>query len=416
MSKHKARANPMFLRAALTFVAIALTLTACGSSGGKSTPNASGSQAPTSASAPITVGFLCDCSGAFGSQGQASYDVFNSWVKTINSAGGIKGHKVQVIFENDSENPGTSATNAQTVISDKVDIIADADDLDATWAQKAEAANIPVIGPTDTSVQFYTNPDFYPEGQTNDSAVYAVAAVAKAADLTNTGIMYCAEVPVCHNYALILKSSGTTLGIPMVYSTSIAATAPNYTAQCVAAQQAHVQGLLVADAASVTVKVSTDCAQQGYNPTYVYQATGYQDSERTSPMGVNLLMEAPILPYFANTPSIRQMNAAVDQYYPGLRANTQVWSSIETWAWPTGILLEDAVSAGGLTPASQPTAAEITTGLEALKGDTLQGWSPPLTFAAGKTHSVSCWFSAQVKNHVATMLDNDKLTCEKGSA
>jgi branched-chain amino acid transport system substrate-binding protein len=45
-----------------------------------------------------------------------------------------------------------------------------------------------------------------------------------------------------------------------------------------------------------------------------------------------------------------------------------------------------AVKAGGLTPSTTPSPGEIVTGLQSLKGDTLDGWSPPLTFAAGQPH------------------------------
>ena len=81
---------------------------------------------------------------------------------------------------------------------------------------------------------FGTNPDFYPEAQTNASATYASVATAKTAGATNIGDIYCAESPVCAMSVPVFKAAGKQLGVPLTYSAEVAATAPNYTAQCVA--------------------------------------------------------------------------------------------------------------------------------------------------------------------------------------
>ena len=129
----------------------------------------------------------------------------------------------------------------------------------------------------------------------------------------------------------------------------------------------------------------------------------------------NLWSEYNDRPYWATTPSIEQMNAAVDKYYPGLRTNVNAWSQGAAEAWPAGILLADAVKAGGLQGTDSPSAAEIVKGLESLHGDTLQGWAPPLTFPAGKAHPISCWFIAKVQNGVASLSDGGNVTCAGGT-
>jgi branched-chain amino acid transport system substrate-binding protein len=119
----------------------------------------------------------------------------------------------------------------------------------------------------------------------------------------------------------------------------------------------------------------------------------------------------PNPPYRVNTPAHNTMNAAINKYYPGLEDNANIWSGSWPLAWPSGLLLEDAVKARGLGATGTPSAAEIVTGLESLKGDTLEGLLPPLTFAPGKPHSVDCWFTSQVLNGQPQLLDNGKLTC-----
>jgi branched-chain amino acid transport system substrate-binding protein len=108
------------------------------------------------------------------------------------------------------------------------------------------------------------------------------------------------------------------------------------------------------------------------------------------------------------------MNAAINTYYPGLENNANVWSGSSPLAWPSGVLLEDAVKAGGLGANDSPSAAEIVKGLESLKGDTLQGMSPPLSFASGKPHPVDCWFTSRVVNGQPQLVNSGKPTCSAG--
>ena len=104
----------------------------------------------------------------------------------------------------------------------------------------------------------------------------------------------------------------------------------------------------------------------------------------------------------------------VDKYYPGLRNNATAWGESDAMAWVSGLLLEDGIKAGGLTASATPTAAEILSGLNSLKGDSLNGMAPPLTFTAGKPHPLDCWFTTRLKNGVPSLVNGGKVTCENG--
>ena len=72
---------------------------------------------------------------------------------------------------------------------------------------------------------------------------------------------------------------------------------------------------------------------------------------------------------------------------PGIRNNSTEWTQLAAQAWPSGILLEDAIKAGALATNAAPTATEVFKGLYSLKGETLQGWSPPsVSSPAKRTH------------------------------
>jgi branched-chain amino acid transport system substrate-binding protein len=384
-------------------------------SGAPATSASASPTAPASATAaaatgaPVTVGVLCSCSGPFGSTIASAWSVVQAWQKSVNAAGGLNGHPVQLVEKDNGSNPGTALTDADAIIADKVDVIVDLDILDSLWQKAASAAKVPVIGGNFSSPAYYTDADWYPSGQTNDSITYSVAATAKQAGATNLADFYCAESVQCQQSVPLIKAAGKSLGVPDVYDASISATAPNYTAQCVAAQQAGVKAIFIGDSISVIAKVAANCNTQGYDPIYITEGTGFTNQALTAP-GLNghLWSSYPVLPYFSDAPAVTAMNAVLDKYDPGLRENALTWSEFAAQAWTAGLLLAQAVKNEG-SAASSP--AGITAGLNAVSGATLGGFTPTLTFTAGHPHPVDCWYTGRVKNGKASQVGG--LTCEK---
>jgi len=364
--------------------------------------------------APITVGVVCTCSGAFGADILAAEDTYRAYVNTVNSSGGLNGHKIVLTLEDDAGNPGTSVSDAQTLVSDHVDAILDLSIVDQTWQSAVQASKIPVVGGNETETPFYTSPDFFPEGQTNDSVTYANVVTAKAAGATNLGNLYCAEAASCAEGVPLITAAGKQLGVPDIYNAEIAATAPNYTAQCVAAQQAKVSAVFIGDASTIISRVAANCAQQNYTPIWVTEGEGFGLGMASTPgLSTKLWSEYGTAPFFDHIAAITAMNKAVDKYYPGLRNNQNAWTQIAAEAWASGLLLSDAVTASHLSKTATPSSAGITKGLLSLKNDTLQGMAPPLTFTSGD-HSVDCWFTARVVNGTPKVVNGGHVTCHKG--
>jgi branched-chain amino acid transport system substrate-binding protein len=401
------------LVAAAAAAAIVASLSACSSSS-----SSSGSGTPTGGStagsgAPISVGVMCSCSGAFGSNVSVGWSVVQDWQKSVNAAGGLNGHQVTLIEKDDASVPGTALTDAQALISAKVDVIIDLDILDEVWQKAASGAQIPVIGGNFSSPSYYADPNWYPSGQTNDSITYSVAATAKTAGATKLADFYCAEAPQCQESVPLLKTDGQKVGVPVVYNASIAATAPNYTAQCVAAKQAGVNAIFIGDSTSVIARVASDCTQQGYTPTYVTEGTGFTNQALTAPgLKDHLWSSYPILPFFSTAPAVTAMNTVLDKYSPGLRQATATWSEFAAQAWTGGLLLAAAVKNAGVTASGAVTPAVITQGLDKVSNETLGGFSPALTFTAGKAHPVDCWYTGRVQGGTASQVG--ALSCQKG--
>lgn len=400
--------------------AAALLVTACSSSGSSSSDHAGGggtsSDSSSASGTPIKIGTICSCTGPTGSTFAAIGDVAKAWAKSVNAAGGIAGHPVDLIFKDDANNPGTSVTAVQSLISDDVAAIIDASNLEAAWGKAAATAKIPVIGGLFAAEEYYHDPDFYPTGQTDDSAAYADVLTAKTAGATNLGHLYCAEAPTCQKGVAAHKAAGKQLGVPLVYSAAISATAPNYTAQCLAAKQAGVTALFIGDAPPIVAHIAQDCTRQGYKPIYVLQGGAFTDMLATTPgLKDTLWMTWSILPYFADTAAVRKMTSAVDKYYPGLRKNADSWSGLAPQVWTAGLLIEKAVQEAGTDPDTTITGTQLVKVLDSLHNERLDGWSPPLTFTAGKPHPVGCWFTARVQHGKPVLANGGKLSCKNGS-
>lgn len=395
---------------------LGLVLTGCGSSHGQGT--ASGRTDRSSAGgAAITVGVVCSCSGTFGSDFISAEHVYEAWVNTVNAGGGIDGHHIALKLEDDGGTAGTSVTDATQLISDHVDAILDESIADQTWASAVQKAAIPVVGGNATEVPFYSNPDFYPEGTTNDAAFSALVATAKQAGATKVAFLYCAEAPSCASGVPLVKAAATKAGLADLLNDDISATAPNYTAQCVAAQQDHIDGLIIAAASVAEAQsLASDCNRQGYKPALMLQGEALGPNVNQSASFAEALWSPyDDAPLWSSSPEVQKMNTAIDKYYPGLRQSVLNYTQLAANAWDSGLLLQAAVDAGGLTATATPSAAEISTGLNSFKGETLDGTAPPLTFRAGQPHPVDCWFTAHWVNGQPQLLGGGRTACSSAS-
>jgi branched-chain amino acid transport system substrate-binding protein len=419
--RHKWSAALRGLGALAAVIIIAACSSNASTTGGSATTGGSSSQAASSASAaaaggsPIKIGVICDCSGPLASAGTDAPDIYQAWADTVNAAGGINGHQIQVVLDNDGSNPATALTDVENLVdSDHVIALVDLSNLDETFASFVKSHDVPVIGMNTSETPMFSNSAFYPQAQTEDALFASIIDSAKRSGATNLGLVYCAEAVQCQEAIAPLKAATKSLNLPLDYSAEIAATAPNYTAQCVAAQQAHITALFIADIANVAAKVAQDCSQQGYHPLYVIDGQDLVGSWATTPgLKDNLVGPSPNIPFYADTPAVAAMNAALDKYYPGMREKVDVYNEFSMGAWPSGLLFEAAAKAGGVgANGTAPTSADLIKGLNSLKSETLDGMAPPLTFTAGQPHPADCWFTYALKNGKFSLPNGTSTTCE----
>ncbi len=117
-------------------------------------------------------------------------NVYRAWANSVNDSGGINGHPIKIYLQDDTGTPGTSVTDVHTLIdSDQVIALVDMTSSDETWASYVQSKDIPVIGGGTSTTPMFSNPDFYPEGQTEDALFPSIIDAAKGAGATDLGLL-----------------------------------------------------------------------------------------------------------------------------------------------------------------------------------------------------------------------------------
>ena len=216
-----------------------------------------------------------------------------------------------------------------------------------------------MVGGNISDSTFNTFPDFYPQGQTLDSVTEATVLAAKGAGAKSLGIIYCSEAPTCLQSAGEDKTAAGGVGVSVGYEAQASSSAPNYTAQCVAAQQAKAQGIILLYAPATAGTIAANCATQGYNPIYAMEggAINFHFSESATGLKNDLVGPFTDLPSISSNPEIQQMNSALSKEYPGIE-DKAAWTEEAPSAWAAALLLAAAAKDGGLTSGGTPSAAD----------------------------------------------------------
>jgi branched-chain amino acid transport system substrate-binding protein len=367
-------------------------------SGSTGSVGSSGTSAPSGAApsgTPIKVGLIGGFTGPLASSVFAARPALEAWVSYVNDNGGINGHPVQMIVEDDQSNPGVSLTDVHTLISDHVVALFDISNFDSQWSSFVAQNQVPIIPANSTTIGTLTSSDFFTPGETIDALAPSVAQAVGKVGAKKLAVIYCAESPDCSQLTAPIKHAASALGVTVPYAAAISATAPSYTAPCLAAQQSGAQAVFVGDAVSVLMNVARDCARQGFNPVYigVDGAVGPSFASATG-WSNGMIAAQPNVPFFVNnTPATMTMYGAFNKYQPGFVSNPN-FNELAVEGWAAGMLFELAAKDGQLGVGGAPTTAEVYSGLysPALQGQTLDGLAPPLHFTQGKTNVNDCWF------------------------
>ncbi len=360
-----------------------------------------GSAGAATSKGTINIGDICSCTGPLGASYEVGPPALVAWAKSVNANGGVDGYKINVIYKDDQSNPGTSLSEAQSLISSNVAAIVDNTNYDTSWEQAAETAHIPIIGGGAVSALPLTSSNVFSIQTTED--VYALAQVlsAKKVDKTKIGDLYCAEAPACSELVPILQKTAKAVGgVTVAYTARISASQPNYTAECLAAQQAGVNILSIGESITAVEHVLGDCVKQGYSPWVQTGNGAVSPSNLTTPaMGEHAIGYETDIPFFeTSAPPVQQYLRAIKKYEPQILHNSN-YDEIALANWISGLAIGQAIQAGLQGKSGGFTTQDVYDGLYTFHNNTLGGAAPPLTYKSGQTNPVHCWFWIGINDH-----------------
>ena len=392
-------------RLAATIAVGALALTGCGSGSSK---NVSAESKLTGT--PFVLGSICSCTGPLAASLGRSLDVVGAWAKYVNAHGGLNGHPVKVVTEDDGQNPAKGLAAAKKLVEqDHVQaIVGEMSTVDTAWAGYVDSKGIPVVGGQPVDATFMTDANFFPSGTTLPVLLLGEISVAAGAGHKTLGVLYCSETPVCAQLPKILEPLGAQAGLKVV-SAQVSQSAPSYTAPCLAFKSKGVTAMFAAVNSDVVPRVQDSCYAQGYKPQQIASNTTTQQSWTTKANLEGSLLASTNAAYTdTSIPGIKAFSDALDSYLPDLK-NSPQFSAPLLMPWAGGQLFAAAAKVGSLTPTS--TGADITKALLSLKDETLDGIAPPLSFTAGKPAFPTCYFTGILKDKQFQSQNGGKPVC-----
>lgn len=342
---------------------------------------------------PYVVGVISSDSGAGTTQTDAHAAV-TTWASYTNSHGGINGHPVNVIYKDDGTNPATALQDVQSMVqSSHILALMDNSLVDSAFESYIDRAKVPVLSVNagQTSFLWDTDKNFFSNQTTASANIDLGMKSIGLFGYKTDAFIYCAEVAGCKQASGPITSDGAAAGVKVVYTGSISASAPNYTAQCLAAKDAGAEVMQIAAYTAVeTERVAADCLHQGYTPaqfiSVIIPKTAFGKPGLTNAVGT---VNSP--PWFlpASTPALQIYHQNMDGYLPKAQDPQNVQQ-----AWAAMEMFKATVANGG----DQPTPQTVYAGLYSLHGSTIGGLTAPLNFTQGKFNYVNCGFPIQFKN------------------
>jgi branched-chain amino acid transport system substrate-binding protein len=397
-----------------------LLLSACGS--GHATPRVPpGARGPTVTShptpAPIPIGTICSCQGALA----GAPAVLEAWVALLNNAGGLEGHPLQLFsFDDHGSAAESRADVAQLVnVDHAVAIVGEASTQSASWTGILATAKVPVVGGIPFPPGVATSTAFYPSGATVAMEVVGAVALARQAGADHLGVLTCGTSAECQQLTVLADGAGALLGMRKVTHVLLHSGPGGLQRTCGGLRALGVNALLLASSEATARALVGACASIEYTPQLVGVLSQLSPDWLGDPHFDGMLLAgANADPYDTALPGIRAFRAALRTHAPQLLAAGRFsYQLLGPWAGAQLFAAAVLRASGGkaATPTaispSAPTAAEIQSGLDALRGQTLGGVAPALRFTAGHPALVPCYFSSQIALGQLLSLRDDAPRC-----
>jgi branched-chain amino acid transport system substrate-binding protein len=362
--------------------------------------------------AEIVLGSFGVESGPIGQILLGAYQTARVWVQDINARGGLNGHPVRLVTGDDGGDPGkTQALVRRMIDQDKV-VAFFVQHACTTWDAAApilEQAKIPVIGSAGCNATSSQSSIQFAPGQGED---YGIAwghllPLLQGSDKRKISVLYCREAISCkkvrdHNF----ENAGKA-GIQIVHEAAVTLTQPDYTAEILAARNAGAEAFLLAIDNFSVQRFVRGAKRQNWNPPLGVQYSGHDERFLQGGKDIegNVFIGGAAIDW--NSPKMADYRTAMARF----GASTPKGSPSER-AWMAGKLLE--VIAKNFP--AVPSKDDFFKGVYALRGETLGGLVPPMTFKEGRGSDETnlCSIIFKVESGRFVPLNGDNWTCPPG--
>lgn len=386
----------------LTGAAVAATLAfaACSSSSHTGTGSTTGGTVGSGGGAKtIAIGVVGTASGPQASSSDQYMSVAPAWAAWVNANGGINGHQVRVITEDDQGSPATAQSQVQSLINNDhvVAIVVASDGEIGAFDDFAISKDVALVSGAANMVDWYTKPSGMFPTPTGVAPGLAdqVAVAAKFGHAKVVGNLYCSEVAACQQANPLMEGAAKKAGLGFT-SLSVSSSSPSYTAQCLQLQQQHVDYVTMSITTAAAVKFVQSCQAQGYNPTWGTSEQAVAPSLEQLP---NFTAYGPAyaFPSTADAPAAATFRTAMQKYAKD--ANWREGTGSFTW---DGLMALEAALKSATAGGAAATPASVESGLYGLKGSTLDGeLANPIAWVRGKANDIlsfnPCYFELEVK-------------------
>jgi len=371
----------------------------------------------TTSGAPIVIGSVSTDTGAGSNLTNVGKAAIQAWASWVNAHGGINGHPVKLIVKDNMNSEAQAVSQVkQLVEQDHVLAFVSNQDgsLNTGYQSYLEQQKIPVLGGSVYTLEPWdSSPMFFPEGMTAIPSLTSIVQAAKKLGHKTIGSLACSESSQCAQANSFLKPLADKGGVQYVYGGLVSSTAPDYTASCLAAEQAGAKAMvLLVPTAAEGQTIASDCTRQNYKPAFIIPGEAIGAGYLKLAAFDNALNNAPTQPWFSNAPDMKVFHQAM-QKYTKINFSTAEQPLDATDAWVSGLMFQEAVKLSGAT--GVPTSQDILSGLSKFSDQTLGGMTGGLTFNDPTKKSEGCYFTIVIKKQHFTLPGGATPSCVPSS-
>jgi branched-chain amino acid transport system substrate-binding protein len=339
-----------------------------------------GAPAPSGSGGPkseIVLGAVGVHSGVIGDILAPIEHGARAWSADVNDRGGVNGHKVRLIIADDGGDPGRAVSIGRKLIEQDKIVAFYAEQAPGTlqaYIPLAEKAGIPIFGACSCNPEAAKSKNMFAATLTAFQGMnWSHTAMAYKSGAKKVAIFYCREVAICSAGAKEIESKlAPSLGMKVVYTANISMASPDYSAEMLSAKNAGAEAIITYVENPTTLRIIRSGKRQGYTPKISSQMSFHD--ERALKIGKEdaegVMIGASMWDW--NDPKMADFKAAMAKYVPD-----GILASFSENPWVAGKLIEVLAKSW---PDQNVTGADVIKSLYALRGETLGGLVPPLTF------------------------------------